>query len=263
MALMRGSPVLTDARFGKAARETSGVSTTTFTVGGAVTATAVLGVLLFASAVVGWMSVKEFQPYTNPYTGETTNPIGGIPFWVFGAAIAGIVFLVITFWKPAVAMITGPLYALSYGALVGAISHVYNASYDGIVTQALFATTSIFTVMLLLYVTRIIKVTNRFVMVVAGATAGIFLMYMAAWLVSLFGVRVSFLYDASLLAIGISLFIIVVGALNLAIDFAFIEKAALHRVPKRLEWLAAVGVIVTLVWIYLEVLRLLGMLNRR
>jgi len=259
---MSGSPVLTDKRFGSASQEI-GVTTSRFTVGGAVTATAVLGVLLFASAIVGWMTVQEFEPVTNPYTGETSNPVGGIPFWVFGAAIAGFVFLLITFWKPAVAMITGPLYALSYGVLVGAISHVYNASYDGIVTQALFATTSIFTVMLLLYATRIIKVTNRFAMIVAGATAGIALMYLAAWVVSLFGGTVSFLYDSSPLAIGISLFIIGIGALNLAIDFAFIEKAAMHGVPKRLEWLAAVGVVVTLVWIYLEVLRLLGMLNRR
>src|SRR4051794_35440252 len=110
MALMSGSPVLTDKRFGSASQEI-GVTTSRFTVGGAVTATAVLGVLLFASAIVGWMTVQEFEPVTNPYTGETSNPVGGIPFWVFGAAIAGFVFLLITFWKPAVAMITGPLYA--------------------------------------------------------------------------------------------------------------------------------------------------------
>jgi uncharacterized YccA/Bax inhibitor family protein len=263
MALMSGSPVLTDERFGSASREIGAGTTSRFTVGGAITATGVLGVLLFISAIAGWMSVQEFEPITNPYTGETTNPVGGIPFWVFGLAIAGFVFLLITMFKPNVAMITGPMYALSYGALVGAISHVYNASYEGIVTQALLATLSIFTVMLLLYTTRIIKVTNRFAMIVAGATAGIAVMYLATWVLSLFNVNVSFLHDGSVLAIGISLFIIIVGALNLAIDFAFIEKAALHEVPKRLEWLAAVGVVVTLVWIYLEVLRLLGMLNRR
>jgi uncharacterized YccA/Bax inhibitor family protein len=262
MALMRGSPVLTDERFGSAA-EKVGYSPARFTVGGAVTATGVLTVLLVASAIVGWLSVPEFQPVTNPYTGETTNPIGGIPMWVFVAGIAGFVFLIVSYWKPAVAMITAPLYALSYGALVGAISHVYNASYDGIVTQALFATMSVFTVMLLLYATRIIKVTNRFTMIVVGATAGIALMYLAAFVAGLFGAQVSFLHDGSPLAIGISAFIIVIAALNLAIDFAFIEKASLHGVPKRLEWLAALGLVVTLVWIYLEVLRLIGMLNRR
>jgi uncharacterized YccA/Bax inhibitor family protein len=261
MALMSGSPVLTDERFGRASREVG--YTEPFTVRGAVTATGVLAVLLVASAIAGWISVEEFTPVFNPATGETSNPVSGIDPWVFLAAIAGFVFLLITFWKPAVAMITGPLYALSYGALVGAISHVYNASYEGIVTQALLATTSIFTVMLLLYATRVIKVTNRFVMIVVGATAGIAVMYLATWVLRLFGAEVSFLHDGSLLAIGISLFIIVIAALNLAIDFAFIEQAARHQVPKRLEWLAAVGVVVTLVWIYLEVLRLVGMLRGR
>ena len=261
MALMNGSPVLTDDRFGRAAREVG--YTAPFTVRGAVTATGVLAVLLIVAAAVGWMSVPQFAPVTDPLTGETTNPIGGIPGWVFLAGLAGFGFLLITFWKPNVAMITGPLYALSYGVVVGAISHVYNASYEGIVTQALLATTSIFSVMLLLYATRIIKVTNRFVMIVAGATAGIAVMYLATWVLRLFGADVTFLHDGSLLAIGISLFIIVIAALNLAIDFAFIEQAARHQVPKRLEWLAAVGVVVTLVWIYLEVLRLLGMLRGR
>lgn len=257
---MSGSPVLTEERFGRASREVGG--TAAFTIGGAVTATAVLTVLLVIAAVVGWMAVPEFQPITNPYTGETTNPVGGIPFWVFAAGIAGFVFVILSYVKPKLAPITAPLYALTYGTVVGAISHVYNASYDGIVTQALFATTSIFSVMLLLFATRIIKVTNRFVLVVTGATMGICVMYLAAWVVSLFGGTVSFLYDGSPLAIGISLFIIVIGALNLAIDFAFIENAANHQVPKRLEWLAALGLVVTLVWIYFEVLRLIGMLRR-
>jgi uncharacterized YccA/Bax inhibitor family protein len=261
MALMNGSPILTDDRFGRAAREVG--YTAPFTVRGAVTATGVLTVLLVAAAVVGWMSVPEFAPVFDPITGETTNPIGGIPAWVFVAGIAGFVFLLISMFKPAAAIVTGPLYALSYGVVVGAISHVYNASYEGIVTQALLATMSIFTVMLLLYATRIIKVTNRFVMIVVGATAGIAVMYLATWVLRLIGAEVTFLHDGSLLAIGISLFIIVIAALNLAIDFAFIEKAALHQAPKRLEWMAAVGIVVTLVWIYLEVLRLLGMLRGR
>jgi uncharacterized YccA/Bax inhibitor family protein len=173
------------------------------------------------------------------------------------------VFALITSFKPRAAPVTAPLYALTYGAVVGAISHVYNSSYDGIVTQALFATLSIFTVMLLLYATRVIRVTNRFVLVVVGATMGIFVMYAAAFVVRLFGGTVSFLNDGSPLAIGISVFIILIAALNLAIDFAFIERASMHSVPKHLEWFAAFGIVVTLVWIYLEVLRLLAMLNRR
>jgi len=111
--------------------------------------------------------------------------------------------------------------------------------------------------------TRIIKVTNRFVMIVVAATLGIFLMYMLAFVASLFGAHASFLNDASPLSILLSVGIIIIAALNLAIDFAFIEKASQHQVPKYMEWYGAWGMVVTLIWIYLEVLRLLALLNRR
>jgi uncharacterized YccA/Bax inhibitor family protein len=260
MALMRGSPVLSEERFGRAVGEAGPGAR--FTVQGAVTATGVLMVLLVASALVGWLAVPDVYHLDRFGRAVDAQP-GDIPVWIFVAALVGLGFALITMFKPKAARITAPLYALTYGTVVGALSHVYNTSYNGIVTQALFATLSIFTVMLVLYATRIIKVTNRFVLVVAGATMGIFVMYALAFVVSLFGARVSFLSDGSPLAIGISLFIIVIGALNLAIDFAFIERASLHEVPKYFEWYAAFGVVVTLVWIYLEVLRLLAMLNRR
>jgi uncharacterized YccA/Bax inhibitor family protein len=260
MALMRGSPVLTEERFGSAARDAD--STSRFTVQGAITATGVLMVLLVGAAVVGWLSAPDIpQRIVRGQVVEAAP--GDIPVWVFLSALVGFGFALVTVFVPKLARVTAPLYALCYGVFIGALSHVYNSSYDGVVTQALFATLSIFTVMLLLYATRIIKVTNRFVMVVVGATMGIMAMYLAAFVVSLFGGSVSFLSNGSALAIGISLFIIVIGALNLAIDFAFIERAAQHAVPKSLEWYAAFGVVVTLVWIYLEVLRLLAMLNRR
>jgi len=262
MALMRGSPVLSDERFGRAA-SVSLDKGTRFSVQGAITATGVLAVLLVAAAVFGWMSVSEVAPYVDRYGNYIDAQVTDIPTWIAIAGLVGFGFAILTVFKPMWARITGPLYALSYGTVVGAISHVYNSSSSGIVTQALFATMSIFTVMLFLYATRIIKVTNRFVLIVVGATMGIALMYLAAFVVSLFGGTVGFLYDGSPLAIGISAVIIIVGALNLAIDFAFIEKAALHQVPKSLEWYAAFGIIMTLVWIYLEVLRLFAMLNRR
>jgi uncharacterized YccA/Bax inhibitor family protein len=261
MALtMRGSPVLNEDRFGPAARQ--GGSAAPMTINGTVTATCVMLVLLLASATVGWLQVTTVEQYDR--FGRVINAsVSDIPAWVFVGALLGFVLFLVTVFVPKIAMITAPLYALAYGGFVGALSHVYNASYDGIVTQALFATLSIFTVMLLLYATRIIKVTNRFVMVVAGATMGIVFMYLGAFVVSLFGGDVSFLSDGSPLAIGISAVIIIVGALRLAVDFAFIESAARNDVPKYLEWYAAFGLVVTLLWIYLEVLRLLAMLNRR
>lgn len=282
---MRGSPVLTDQKFQEQTDEARtgaaggagnfgrqydpslggaprpDTSYSVMTVGGSVTATCVLMVLLLGAAAFGWSQVAQVEPIFNEVTGEQ---IGGpsIPSWIFLALLAGIGLGLLTAFMPKAARITAPLYALAYGVAIGAISAVYNNFYDGIVTQAVFATLAIFASMLFLYVTRIIKVTNRYVMIVTAATMGIFLMYMIAFVVQLFGGTVSFLSEPSPLAILVSVGIIIVAALNLGIDFAFIEKASAAGVPKYMEWYAAFGVVTTLVWIYLEVLRLLSLLNR-
>ncbi len=281
---MRGSPVLTDQKFQEQTDEARtgaaggaaafgrqydpSLSTVApsgafpvMTVGGSVTATLVLMVILLGAATVGWTQVAQVAPVFSPINGE---PINGpsIPSWVILAVIVGIGFGILTAFKPKLARFTAPVYALSYGAALGAISAVYNQWYDGIVTQAVFATLAIFASMLFLYVTRIIKVTNRYVMVVTAATMGIFVMYLLAFVVQLFGVNVTFLNTPSPLAIALSVGIIIVAALNLGIDFAFIEKASAAGVPKYMEWYAAFGIVTTLVWIYLEVLRLLAILNR-
>jgi uncharacterized YccA/Bax inhibitor family protein len=287
MAFMRGSPVLTDQKFqeqtdearagaaGGAAAFGSGLDTnvggrpmasapdsySVMTVGGSITATCVLMVLLLGAAAFGWSQVDQVEPIYNSVTGENMNsPV--IPPWIFIALLVGIGVGLVTAFMPKAARITAPIYALAYGVAIGAISAVYNSWYDGIVTQAVFATLAIFATMLFLYVTRIIKVTNRFVMIVAAATMGIFLMYMIAFVVQLFGGTVAFLTEPSPLGIALSVGIIIIAALNLAIDFAFIEKASNAGVPKYMEWYAAFGIVTTLVWIYLEVLRLLAMLNR-
>lgn len=285
MAFMRGSPVLTDQKFQEQTDEAraaaaggagsfgrqydpsvSGApmpatSYSVMTVGGSITATAVLMVLLIGAAAFGWSQVVQTTPTVNPFTGEVNNNIS-IPGWLIVALLAGIGLGLLTAFMPKLARITAPLYALAYGAAIGAISAVYNNAYEGIVTQAVFATLAIFASMLFLYITRIIKVTNRFVMIVAAATMGIFLMYALAFVMSLFGAELTFLNSPTPLGIAISVGIIIVAALNLAIDFAFIEKASAAQVPKYMEWYAAFGIVTTLVWIYLEVLRLLAILNR-
>jgi uncharacterized YccA/Bax inhibitor family protein len=285
MAFMRGSPVLTDQKFQEQTNEARAgaaggaggfgrqydpstpaapmpsTSYSVMTVGGSVTATCVLMVLLLGAAAFGWSQVVQVAPTVSPITGEINNS-PTIPGWIWLAMLVGIGVGLLTAFMPKLARITAPIYALSYGVAIGAISAVYNLWYEGIVTQAVFATLAIFAAMLFLYVTRIIKVTNRFVMIVAAATMGIFLMYAIAWIVQLFGGTVSFLTEPSPLAIAVSVGIIIVAALNLAIDFAFIEKASAAQVPKYMEWYAAFGIVTTLIWIYLEVLRLLAILNR-
>ena len=128
--------------------------------------------------------------------------------------------------------------------------------------QAILATLGVFLVMLFLYATRIVKVTPRFALMVIAATGGIFLMYMVGFVASIFGADLMFWNSPSPLGIGISVVIVIVAALNLALDFDFIERAVKAGAPGYLEWTAALGVTITIVWLYLEMLRLLALLRR-
>jgi uncharacterized YccA/Bax inhibitor family protein len=134
--------------------------------------------------------------------------------------------------------------------------------WDGIVLQAVGATLAVFAVMLFLYATRIIKVTQRYVLTVVAATGGIFVLYMVTWIATLFGADITFWNDPTPLGIGISVVIVIVAALNLGIDFAFIERASQAGEPKYMEWFGAFGLTVTLIWLYLEILRLLSLLRQ-
>ena len=221
------------------------------TVGGTATATGVLLVLLLASATYGWM---------NTDVNETGS--WNLPMLAIGGALVGFVCAIVVAFKPALARILGPIYALAQGVFLGAISAAYNANQSGIVVQAVGATLGVFAVMLVLYKSRIIKVTNRFRRNIIMATLGLGLFYLVSIVLSLFGVTVPFINDASLLGIGFSIFAAGLAAMNLALDFDLIERGSKEGWPKQMEWFCAFGLLITLVWLYLELLRLLSKLNR-
>jgi uncharacterized YccA/Bax inhibitor family protein len=231
----------------------------TMTVGGTLTATAVLFLCVLVTGWIGWSQVTQTEI---TLVDGTTQVSTDFPSWVFIPMIVGVIFGFVTAFKPKLARITAPLYALGYGFAIGAISHMYNLQFDGIVLQAIAATLAVFAVMFFLYATRIIKVTKRFAMVVVGATAGIFVMYLVTMVASLFGADITFWNEPSPLGIGISVVICIVAALNLALDFAFIEGATKAGAPKYMEWYGAFGLTVTLIWLYLEILRLLSLLRQ-
>lgn len=222
------------------------------TVGGTASATGVLLVLLLASAAIGWWRSPAYG------NGEV-----GLPMMAIAGVIVGFIAVLVASFKPQFAKVLGPVYAIAQGFFVGAISKAYDAAYDGIVVQAIGATLGVFAVMLVLYRTQIIKVTDKFRRVVIGATIGLMLFYMVSWVVHLFGGSVSFITSASALGIGISVFAAVLAAMNLALDFDFIDRGSKEGLPKGMEWFAALGLLVTLVWLYLEFLRLLSKLNQR
>jgi uncharacterized YccA/Bax inhibitor family protein len=236
----------------------------TMTVGGTLTALGVLLTLILVSGAFGWMQVEQttglaFDRETNQMVEVNTT---SLPGWLFLALLVGVGLALVTSFVPKIARFTSPLYAVAYGLVLGAISAVYNSEWNGIVVQAVGATLAVTAVMFFLYATRIIKVTKKYVMVVMAATLGIFVMYMVTWVATLFGADIAFWNEPSALGIGLSVVIVVVAALNLGIDFAFIEQASKAGMPKYMEWYGAFGVTVTIVWLYLEILRLLALLRQ-
>ncbi|MCE9520793.1 MAG: Bax inhibitor-1/YccA family protein [Verrucomicrobia bacterium] len=178
--------------------------------------------------------------------------------WVWGGLITGLVLCLITCFKREWSPVTAPLYAIAEGLALGGISAMYEMQFNGIVTQAVLLTVGTLLAMLALYTMRIIQPTQKFMLGVFAATAGIALTYLIGMVLSLFGVKMGFLYGNGLFGIGFSIVVVIVAALNLILDFATIEQGAQNRAPKYMEWYAAFGLLVTLVWLYLEILRLLS-----
>lgn len=185
----------------------------------------------------------------------------GVVPWLIGGAIGGLVVAMITIFKKTWAPFTTPLYAAFEGLFLGAISALFERMYPGIVMQAVMLTAAVFFGLLFAYKTRIIRATENFKLGVFAATSAIALVYLVSIVLGLFGVRMPFLHDSGPIGIGISLIIVVVAALNLVLDFDFIEEGAEKGAPKYMEWYGAFGLLVTLVWLYLELLRLLAKLR--
>jgi uncharacterized YccA/Bax inhibitor family protein len=220
----------------------------TMTVQGTVNKTALLLVLAMATATASWVL--------------GTSGGSGVAGWALVASLAGLGVAIATIVRPRWSPVTGPIYALVEGVVLGVVSMWFEAEFPGIAIQAVALTFGVLGAMLVLYTTRVIKVTQRFRTGVIAATLAIAGVYLVAFLLGLFGVRVPFLYDASPLGILISLAIVAVAALNLVLDFDLIERGARSGAPAYMEWYAAFGLLVTLVWLYLEMLRLLGRLRR-
>jgi uncharacterized YccA/Bax inhibitor family protein len=220
----------------------------TMTVQGTVNKTALLLVLAVATATASWVL--------------GTSGGSGVAGWVLVASLAGLGVAIATIVRPRWSPVTAPIYALVEGVVLGVVSMWFEAEFPGIAIQAVALTFGVMGAMLVLYTTRVIKVTQRFRTGVIAATLAIAGVYLVAFLLGLFGVRVPFLYDASPLGILISLAIVAVAALNLVLDFDLIERGARSGAPAYMEWYAAFGLLVTLVWLYLELLRLLGRLRR-
>ena len=241
------NPALKSSVFAKLERrEGDGV----MTVAGAVNKTGILAMILACVAV--YTGLQVLQDPESPWLAAL------IPALIVNLVLS----LVIIFVKRS-APYLAPLYALIEGVLIGALSGMMEKAYPGIAMQAAWLTFGTLASMLLIYRLGIIRATQRFQIGLLAATGGIAIVYLIDMGLGFFGHQVPYLHDSSPLGIAISLGITVVAALNLILDFNFIERGAEEEAPKFMEWYAAFGLILTLVWLYLEILRLLSKLRKK
>ncbi len=249
-----GNPVLKDSTFLDIG--TGSVVTRdgqTMTLNGTVNKTGFLLLLSVLTAAFAWS--KTFSD-----TGEMAP---GAMIYLIGGAIGGLVLALVTAFKKEWSPVTAPMYALVEGFFLGSISAIYNAQFQGIVLQAVMLTFGIMFALLFAYRTGLIKATENFKLGVAAATGGIMLIYLATLGLGLFGIQIPYIHESGLIGIGFSLFVVVIASLNLVLDFDFIETGVEAGAPKYMEWYGAFGLMVTLVWLYLELLRLLSKLQSR
>lgn len=220
----------------------------TMTVSGTINKSLMMLLLLVASATLTWsMTASGYNP---------------LPFLI-GGAVVGLILVVVASFKPHLSGYLAPGYALFEGLFIGALSALFESMYPGIVIQAVGATFTTFLVCFMLYKYKVVTVTEKFKSIVIGATITIAIYYLITWLLSMFSSFQPVHYGNSLMSIGISVLVIVVAALNLFLDFDQIEKGAEKELPKYMEWFGAMGLMITLVWLYVEFLRLFSKISSR
>jgi uncharacterized YccA/Bax inhibitor family protein len=178
------------------------------------------------------------------------------PFLIVGA-IGGLITVLIASFNPKASPYLSPIYAILEGLFLGSISMVVGSQYSGIVFQAVLLTLAVFMGMFFLYKFGVIKVTEQLRSGIILATFGIAMVYLMGWILRMFGLEIPFIHEGGWFGIGFSLFVIGIASLNLVLDFDNIDRNASHHAPKYMEWFAAMGLIITLVWLYVEILRLL------
>lgn len=246
MALMRTSnPALGDDAF----RATGTGYGEPMTISGAVNKTGILLICAVATSIWSWNRFLD-----SPQTALPLLAIGGI-----GGFIVALVTIFKKEWSP----MTAPLYALLEGLVMGSVSAMYEMRLHGIVIQAVGLTFGVLFALLLAYRSGLIRATENLRLGIVAATGGIALFYLVQFALGFFGIHFAAVNGSGTIGIGFSLFVVVIAALNLVLDFDFIERGAEARAPKYMEWYAAFGLMVTLIWLYLEILRLLSKTRRR
>ena len=237
------NPAFRETLIRQRADEATAAGYNTMTVKGAINKTFILTAILIATAIWAY---------------GITNPI-----IVWGSAIAGLIAVIVATFKTEWSPIIAPVYAAFEGIFVGSITAMYAAQFTGIVFNALSLTVAILFAMLFIYRSGLIVVTQKFRMAVVMATFGVLAVYLVTWLLSFFGIRLPFIHEGGTIGIIISLVIIGIASMNLLLDFDNFEKGEEYGAPDYMEWYFGMGLLITLVWIYIELLRLLARFSSR
>ena len=237
------NPMMTGKIYEKAGDVSAGAPV--MTINGTINKIGLMLLLVIGAAAYTWKIVMG----ENPGSAGTLAIVG---------AIGGFIMAMVTVFRPQSSAITAPIYAILEGLFLGAISAVINAKYPGVAFQAVLLTIGTLFTMLFLYRSGYIRATPRFRRGVMMATGAVFFAYLMSWIMGMFGMSVGFMHSNGPLGILINLVIIVIAALNLIMDFDFIEKGSQMGAPKYMEWYGAFGLMVTLIWLYIEFLRLLS-----
>ena len=245
LALRSGNPALTADTFTSIPRTSS---ENVMTIGGTVNKTALALAILFMAATYVW----------------SQGVAGALPTgFIWGGFIGGFVVALVTVFKQTWAPYTTPLYAGLEGLALGGISFIFEQQYPGIVSQAIFLTFGTLGGLLMAYRSGVIRATENFKLGVVAATGGIGLVYFLSFILGFFGINIPLIHSSGTFGILFSLFVVVIAALNLVLDFDFIEEGAERGAPQYMEWYGAFGLLLTLVWLYLEILHLLMKLRSR
>ena len=239
------NPVLNERTF---ARMGAMAGSDAMTIQGTVTKTAIMLFLVVISASYTWNMV-----------GLERNPSG----WMMGGAFGAFIMAIATMFKPTWGGFTAPAYAILEGLFLGGISAIFEAKYPGLVFNAICLTFGVLFSLLFAYQTGFIKATENLKLGIFAATGAIGLIYLVNMVMGFFGSGIPLIHSSGTVGILFSLGVVIVAALNLVLDFDFIENGAEKGAPKYMEWVGALGLMVTLVWLYIEILRLLYKLNDR
>lgn len=232
------NPALNSKIFDQFGVDFSRESSNVMTLQGTVNKTGFLLLILVAAGMITWRMATQGTGSAYP--------------WMIGGAIGGFIIGLITFFKPTAAPYTAPIYAALQGLFLGGISAIFEQMYPGIVVQAVALTFGTLGALLIAYTSGLIKPTENFKLGVVAATGAVMLLYMVSMLMNAFGGGgIGFIHDSGLMGIGFSVIVIIIAALNLVLDFDFIESGVKRGAPKYMEWYGAFGLLVTLVWLYL------------